>query len=107
MIGRWTRVRIALFGVALGLLGLRVVKQAVQLQIREAPQLKELAEKNYLRDMELAPRRGRILDRRGNELASTVDFDSVFCNPRISSANFSSEAAVLARAATSSACRSR
>lgn len=82
MIGRWTRVRIALVGVVLALLGLRVVKQAVQLQVREGPQLRELAEKNYLREMELAPRRGRILDRKGDELATTVDFDSVFCNPR-------------------------
>jgi cell division protein FtsI/penicillin-binding protein 2 len=82
VIGRWTRVRIALCGLALVLLGIKVVRQAVQLQVREGAQLRELAEKNYLRDMELAPRRGRILDRRGNELASTVDFDSVFCNPR-------------------------
>ena len=82
MIGRWTRVRVAVFGVGLALLGLRVARQAVQLQVREGPQLKELAEKNYLREMELAPRRGRILDRKGDELASTVDFDSVFCNPR-------------------------
>jgi cell division protein FtsI (penicillin-binding protein 3) len=82
MIGRWTRVRIAICGITLGILGLRVVKQAVQLQVREAPQLKELAEKNYLREIELAPRRGRILDRKGDELASSVDRDSIFCNPR-------------------------
>ena len=82
MIGRWTRVRIALCGVALGLLGTKVLRQAIQLQVREGAQLRELAEKNYLREMELAPRRGRILDRKGDELASTVDFDSVFCNPR-------------------------
>jgi cell division protein FtsI (penicillin-binding protein 3) len=30
----------------------------------------------------VAPRRGRILDRNGDELASTVDFDSIYCNPR-------------------------
>jgi cell division protein FtsI (penicillin-binding protein 3) len=82
VIGRWTRVRIAIFGVALALLGIKVTRQAVQLQVREGTQLRELAEKNYLREMELAPRRGRILDRKGDELASTVDFDSIFCNPR-------------------------
>jgi cell division protein FtsI (penicillin-binding protein 3) len=82
VINRWTKVRIGLCGVVLALLGMRVVKQAVQLQVREGPQLREMAEKNYLREMELAPRRGRILDRKGNELATTVDFDSVFCNPR-------------------------
>lgn len=82
MIGRWTKVRIVLFALVLAGLGLRVTKQAVQLQVREGSQLRELAEKNYLREMELAPRRGRLLDRKGDELASTVDFDSVFCNPR-------------------------
>src|SRR2546421_4713538 len=69
-------------GAFLALLGVGVVRRAVQLQVREAPQLREWAERNYLRDIELAPRRGRILDRNGDELASTVDFDSVFCNPR-------------------------
>jgi cell division protein FtsI (penicillin-binding protein 3) len=82
VIGRWTKVRIALCGVVLAVLGLRVSRQALQLQVREGNQLRELAEKNYLREMELAPRRGRILDRKGDELASTVDFDSIFCNPR-------------------------
>src|SRR5262249_12850060 len=30
----------------------------------------------------LPPRRGRILDRNGAELASTADVDSIYCNPR-------------------------
>jgi cell division protein FtsI (penicillin-binding protein 3) len=82
MITRWTRGRIALCGVALLIPAFLVGRRAVQLQIRESAQLTEWAESNYLREVELAPRRGRILDRRGEKLASTADLDSVFCNPR-------------------------
>ena len=79
---KWTKLRVILFG--LGLLGLAylVGRRAVQLQVRESAQLREWAENNYLREIEIAPRRGRILDRRGNELAGTADLDSVYCNPR-------------------------
>ena len=79
---RWTRVRIVLCGLVLLGLAALVGRRALQLQVREAVQLREWAESNYLREVEIAPRRGRILDRRGAELASTVDLDSVFCNPR-------------------------
>ena len=41
-----------------------------------------MAEEQYLREIELPPRRGRILDRNGAELASTADVDSIYCNPR-------------------------
>ena len=41
-----------------------------------------MAEEQYLREVELPPRRGRILDRNGAELASTADVDSIYCNPR-------------------------
>jgi len=78
----WTKVRVALFGVTLLVFAVVVARRAVQLQVRESAQLREWAENNYLREIEIAPRRGRILDHRGNELASTADLDSVFCNPR-------------------------
>jgi cell division protein FtsI (penicillin-binding protein 3) len=83
VIARGARLRMGMCGAFLGLLGLGVVRRAVQLQVREAPQLREWAERNYLREIELAPRRGRILDRNGDDLASTVDFDSIYCNPRV------------------------
>jgi len=75
-------VRIVLCGLVLLGLASSVGRRAFRLQIREAGQLREWAESNYLREVEIAPRRGRILDRRGAELASTTDLDSVFCNPR-------------------------
>ena len=82
MITTWTKLRVALFGIVLLGLGLLVGRRAVQLQVREAAQLREWAENNYLREIEIAPRRGRILDRKGHELASTAELDSVYCNPR-------------------------
>jgi cell division protein FtsI (penicillin-binding protein 3) len=81
-ISTWTKLRVVLFGVVLVGLAYLVGRRAVQLQVRESAQLREWAQNNYLREIEIAPRRGRILDRKGNELASTADLDSVYCNPR-------------------------
>ncbi|MBN2573841.1 MAG: transpeptidase family protein [Deltaproteobacteria bacterium] len=78
----WTKVRVALFGLGLLALAFSVGRRAFQLQVREAAQLRGWAENNYLRDIQIAPRRGRILDRKGHELATTADLDSIFCNPR-------------------------
>jgi cell division protein FtsI (penicillin-binding protein 3) len=82
VIGTWTKVRVVACGVVLLGLAFVVGRRAFQLQVREAAQLREWAENNYLRETEITPRRGRILDRRNTELASTADLDSVYCNPR-------------------------
>ena len=82
VITRWTRVRIVVCGVVLGTLFLAVGKRAYTLQVRDAERLRGMAEEQYLREIELPPRRGRILDRNGAELASTADVDSIYCNPR-------------------------
>jgi cell division protein FtsI (penicillin-binding protein 3) len=80
--GRWARVRIAICGVVLVALFLAVGKRAYNLQVRDADRLRAMAEEQYLREIELPPRRGRILDRNGADLASTADVDSIYCNPR-------------------------
>jgi cell division protein FtsI (penicillin-binding protein 3) len=84
MIGatRWTRIRLIACGVAFGALFVAVGKRAFNLQIGQGERLKTMAEEQYLREIELPPRRGRILDRNGAELASTADVDSIYCNPR-------------------------
>ncbi len=69
-------------GVVLPSLFVAVGKRAFNLQVREAERLRAMAEEQYLREIELPPRRGRILDRNGAELASTADVDSIYCNPR-------------------------
>jgi cell division protein FtsI (penicillin-binding protein 3) len=80
--GRWARVRIVACGVVLTGLFVAVGKRAFNLQVRDAERLRAMAEEQYLREVELPPRRGRILDRNGAELASTADVDSIYCNPR-------------------------
>ena len=79
---RWTRIRLIACGAGFGLLFLAVGKRAFHLQVAEADHLRAMAEEQYLREIELPPRRGRILDRNGAELASTADVDSIYCNPR-------------------------
>jgi cell division protein FtsI (penicillin-binding protein 3) len=80
--GRWLRIRtwgaVTLLGCALTLLGYR----AFILQVRESERLRQLAEDQYLRDVEIPPRRGRILDRNGVELAASAEIDSLACNQR-------------------------
>jgi len=82
-ITRWTKIRVSVFGVGFAVLFTLVARRAYRLQVGdESARLRGLAEEQYLREVELPPRRGRILDREGGELASTADVDSVFCNPR-------------------------
>jgi cell division protein FtsI (penicillin-binding protein 3) len=82
MTSTWTKARLLIFGLLLAALAFLVGRRAVQLQVRESAQLREWAQNNYLSEIQIPPRRGRILDHRGNELASTVELDSVFANPR-------------------------
>src|SRR5215831_11894244 len=79
---RWMRIRILVCGVVFAGLFAAVGRRAFTLQVREADRLRAMAEEQYLREIELPPRRGRILDRNGAELAATADVDSIYCNPR-------------------------
>ena len=79
---RWTRIRLIACGIAFGALFVAIGKRAYNLQIGQGERLKVMAEEQYLREIELPPRRGRIFDRNGAELASTADVDSIYCNPR-------------------------
>ncbi len=79
---RWARFRIFVCGAVFAGLFVAVGKRAFTLQVKEADRLRAMAEEQYLREIELPPRRGRILDRNGAELASTAEVDSIYCNPR-------------------------
>lgn len=79
---RWVRVRIALLGFVVLLGAALVVHRAFVLQVERAPALKEMAQAQYLKDIRLAPKRGTIYDRNGEELAVSVDVDSVYANPK-------------------------
>ena len=79
--GRWMRVRAALAGAAL-LLGFGVVlARAAKVQLLDRARLGRLARDQTRREIEWAPRRGAIADRRGTTLAVTQDVDSIFADP--------------------------
>jgi cell division protein FtsI (penicillin-binding protein 3) len=80
--GRWVRVRLLVVATVFAALFALLGQRAYVLQIRESERLKRLAEDQYLKDIELPARRGRILDRSGAELAASVEVDSVYANPR-------------------------
>ena len=78
----WVRIRLVTVAVVAGGLFALLVHKAFLLQVREAKKLRELAEDQYLKEIELPSRRGRILDRKEEELAASAEVDSVFVNPR-------------------------
>ncbi len=80
---RFMRFRIALLAAVLGAGALAVTYRAYDLQVRDPLDLKAMAERQYLRDIKLSPKRGTIYDRNGAELAVSVDVDSVYANPRV------------------------
>ena len=103
---RWTRMRIALVGVLFAAVSVWVAKRAADLQIRQSERLRQFADRNYLKEIEIPPSRGRILDRNGKELAATLEVDSVFANPRVL-AQVPSAAARLGRALSIEPARMR
>ena len=82
MISRWIRFRIFLLGVLMTAAAIKIGQRAIELQVDRSEELRARAEDQHLRSIELRPQRGRILDRSGNELASSALFDSISCNPR-------------------------
>lgn len=79
---RWMRVRVATLALVLAGGAAAVAHRAYDLQVRRTDSLRQMAEAQYLRDVQLAPKRGTIYDRHGAELAVSVDVDSVWANPR-------------------------
>jgi cell division protein FtsI (penicillin-binding protein 3) len=96
-LSRWTRWRIGAIGALFAAVAVWVVLEAADLQIRQSERLRHFADKNYLKEIEIPPSRGRILDRNGKELAATLQVPSVYANPRVL-AHVPGAAAKLARA---------
>ena len=82
-VSRWIRWRImGLTAVVLVLFAV-VVYRGYDLQAVQGPRLREMAEQQYLRKVELPPRRGTIFGRHGTPLAVSVAVNSVYANPRM------------------------
>src|SRR3954468_21372773 len=78
---RWMRARALLLAGAL-LLGFgAVLVRAAKVQLFDRSRLSRLQRDQTRRELEWAPRRGMILDRRGQRLAVTGGGDSMFVYP--------------------------
>ncbi len=80
---RWVKVRLYFCAGIVACAFAALCWRAYVLQVREAERLKSMAEDQYLKDVELPPKRGRILDRNGVELAASTEVDSVHVNARM------------------------
>ena len=79
--GRFMRLRaLILSGLVLAAFGVVIVR-AAKVQLFDRSRLQRLARDQTRREIEWAPRRGLITDRRGQPLAVTQDVDSVFADP--------------------------
>lgn len=79
----WIRIRMLVSILLLVGMFAVVISKAYRLQAVQGPQLREMAEQQYLRLTKLPPRRGTIYDKNGTPLAVSVDVDSVYANPRM------------------------
>lgn len=78
---KWLRLRVKLLGgIFVALLGV-VFYRAFQLQIQDQKKLRDMAQDQYVREIEIPARRGDIFDRRGVPLAQSVEVDSIWIDP--------------------------
>ncbi len=79
---KWIRFRIytvaTVFALGLGV----ILARGYQLQVRERDKLTRIARKGYSGIVKLPPKRGTIYDRKGNELAVSVEVASVYAHPQ-------------------------
>lgn len=79
---RWIRFRIYLVtAFFIGSLG-TILARAYQLQVLQKDKLASIALSAYRGVIKLPPKRGTIYDRKGRELAVTVEVESIFAHPR-------------------------
>jgi cell division protein FtsI (penicillin-binding protein 3) len=76
------RVRIRLIGVVFTLGFTLVAMRAFDLQVLQEEQWGERAVRQHQKVIPLTPRRGTIFDSNGEELAVSVDVDSIYVEPR-------------------------
>jgi cell division protein FtsI (penicillin-binding protein 3) len=79
---KWIRFRLGLVLGLGGILFLVTVLRAVQLQLWEGPRLKRYASQEFQKKIPRTHKRGAIFDRHHQELALTVEMESIFAQPR-------------------------
>lgn len=78
----WVAFRIALVVLAFAAGTVLLVARAYRLQVSGAQTLKERADKQRTRVLHLESRRGMILDRSGDQMAASLEVDSIYARPR-------------------------
>lgn len=79
---KWIRFRIYLVAVFFLLGFLTVLARSFQLQVLEKNRLKTFARSSYEGIIKLPPKRGTIYDRKGHELAISIEVGSVYSHPK-------------------------
>ncbi len=78
----WFKVRVILISCLLFLSFALIVGRMFQLQVLKQEQLYQLAARQQMSQIPLVPKRGTIYDRNGNELAVSIEVDSVYAEPK-------------------------
>lgn len=79
---KWTRVRIRFVGFLFVLAFVLVVARAFQLQVLGQETWQRRAERQHQKVIPLTAQRGTIYDRNGEELALSIEVDSIFVDPQ-------------------------
>lgn len=92
----WISVRVAFVAVLFAIGTVVLLVRAYQLQVADADMLKRRADRQRNRVIHLEARRGMILDRSGDQMAASLEVESIYARPR-KIANKKETAAKLAR----------
>src|SRR3989337_4015046 len=79
--GSWLKFRIILVLLSFIFIFTLIFVKAFQLQVLDGDKLKAIADKEYLKTMNIMPRRGTLYDRGMRELAVSMEVDSVYAQP--------------------------
>jgi cell division protein FtsI (penicillin-binding protein 3) len=78
---KWVLIRIRLVGICFIIAFTMIGVRAFQLQILSQDEMEKRAERQRQRIIPLTPQRGTIYDRNGEEVAVSVEVDSIFVDP--------------------------
>ena len=78
----WFKVRIIFLSCLLSVCFVLIVGRMFQLQVLKKEQLYKLAAQQHHVQIPLVPKRGTVYDSKGNELAVSIEVDSVYADAR-------------------------
>ena len=78
---KWARFRIRLVGIGFVVAFLLIGVRAFRLQVLNQEEWQKRAERQHQKVIPLAPQRGTIYDHNGEELAVSVEVDSIYVEP--------------------------